>query len=260
MYRTLDPVLIVKTLAELESRITARFPGSGLSRVCRELRSIAKDTEARISVIAQPNYVLRAGVLATLVIGMVSLVQVTAIIELKREAENFSGLLQGIDSGFNILLLMGAGILFLTSLETRWKRHQIMDRLHELRSIVHVIDMHQMPKDPSSDRPATVAVDVDGSAQRPISAFELARYLDYCSEMLSLAAKVAALYAQSTKDSLVIAATNDLEQMTANLSSKIWQKITILQTSSQIAGQSGDGFPALAGSATAAPRLTGATS
>ena len=56
------------------------------------------------------------------------------------------------------------------------------------------------------------------------------RYLDYCSEMLSLAAKVAAIYAQSSKDPQVVAASSDLQQITANLSSKIWQKINIAQS------------------------------
>jgi hypothetical protein len=55
------------------------------------------------------------------------------------------------------------------------------------------------------------------------------RYLDYCSEMLSLTGKVAALYAQATKDSIVIEAASDIGQITANLSGKIWQKITLVQ-------------------------------
>ena len=59
---------------------------------------------------------------------------------------------------FDAVLLTGGGMLYLTTLESRWSRHKIMEHLHELRSIVHVIDMHQLPKDPSSDRPATVAV------------------------------------------------------------------------------------------------------
>ena len=59
--------------------------------------------------------------------------------------------------------------------------------------------------------------------------FELTRYLDYCSEMLSLTAKLAALYAQSSSDAVVIDAVSDLTTLTTNLSSKIWQKITLVQ-------------------------------
>ena len=47
--------------------------------------------------------------------------------------------------------------------------------------------------------------------------------------MLSLAAKVAAFYAQSSKDPVVVAAANDIGQLTANLSNKIWQKIALVQ-------------------------------
>jgi poly-beta-hydroxyalkanoate depolymerase len=61
-----------------------------------------------------------------------------------------------------------------------------------------------------------------------MSAYELTRYLDYCSEMLSLAGKVAALYAQNFPDAVVLAAVNEVETLTTGLSRKIWQKIMIL--------------------------------
>ena len=46
--------------------------------------------------------------------------------------------------------------------------------------------------------------------------------------MLSLSAKVATLYAQSSRDSVVINAVTEVEQVSANLSHKIWQKITLI--------------------------------
>ena len=54
------------------------------------------------------------------------------------------------------------------------------------------------------------------------------RYLDYCSELLSVASKVAALYAQSLPDAVVTDAVSDLERLTTHLSQKIWQKIAML--------------------------------
>jgi hypothetical protein len=56
----------------------------------------------------------------------------------------------------------------------------------------------------------------------------LTRYLDYCSELLSLVGKLAALYAQSTSDPVVLQAVNDIEQLTNGLARKIWQKIMML--------------------------------
>jgi hypothetical protein len=56
------------------------------------------------------------------------------------------------------------------------------------------------------------------------------RYLDYCSEMLSLTAKLAALYAEKLSDPVVVDTVGDIERLTSDLSSKIWQKITIVQS------------------------------
>ena len=64
-----------------------------------------------------------------------------------------------------------------------------------------------------------------------MSSFELTRYLDYCSEMLSLTSKLAALYAQNLPDPVVIDAVNEIESLTTNLSQKIWQKITLVSAS-----------------------------
>ena len=48
--------------------------------------------------------------------------------------------------------------------------------------------------------------------------------------MLSLTAKLAALYAEKLSDPVVLEAVGDIERLTSDLSSKIWQKITIVQS------------------------------
>ena len=46
------------------------------------------------------------------------------------------------------LILIGAGIFFLVSAETRIKRRRVLSSLHKLRVFAHIIDMHQLHKDP----------------------------------------------------------------------------------------------------------------
>ncbi len=227
MYRTLDPDKIISTLDTLESRIRERFPGSGLVKVCQELVGVAKESKAKAAAAARPNYLLRASIVIVVLIGAALFGYVATIIEVKRGTENLFGVLQGIEAAVNILVLTGAGVFFLATLESRWKRQQAFMELHQLQSIIHVVDMHQLTKDPSrmvSGGPRTTS-----SPARVLTPFELTRYLDYCSEMLSLAAKIAALYAQATKDPVIIEAARGLEQLTANLSGKIWQKIRMSQ-------------------------------
>jgi len=99
--------------------------------------------------------------------------------------------------------------------------------LRELRSLAHVIDMHQMTKDPESvlgKGPATAS-----SPKRAMTAFELNRYLDYCSEMLSIISKIAALFGQRSDDGVALASVDQIESLTNGLSRKVWQKIMILQ-------------------------------
>jgi len=57
---------------------------------------------------------------------------------------------------------------------------------------------------------------------------ELTRYLDYCSEMLAIISKIAALYVQNFHDPETISVVNEVEDLTNGLSRKVWQKIMIL--------------------------------
>ena len=128
----------------------------------------------------------------------------------------------------HITVAVAAAFLFATSADDRIKRRRALRELHVFRSIAHVIDMHQLTKDPGSllgDDQAPGA-----TPRRRMTPSELTRYLDYCSEMLSLTSKLAALYAQVLPDAVVIEAVNEIENLTANFSRKIWQKISIVES------------------------------
>ena len=232
MYRTLDPDKIIATLDALSRRIAERFPGAGLGKVAADLLDVARTAQARADKIAEPYLGLRALILLVLIAGLSGIAMIArhayryGLIKIENSTE-FFGAMQGIDAAVNLLIVMSVAIFTLFRLETRMKRSQALGDLHQLRSIIHVIDMHQLTKDPSAvlgQLPST-----QSSPARVLSALELMRYLDYCSEMLSLSSKVAAIYAQNLRDAVVIGAVNELEQLTTNLSHKIWQKITILE-------------------------------
>jgi hypothetical protein len=230
-YLKLNAAEIVKTLRTLEMRISERFPNSGLSAVCRELIAVGEKTQHKADAIAVPNLWLRAVVWIAIAAGVsgvaVTVLALTRSIELRMNTEVF-GFFEGIDAVMNITVLVSAALFFAISLDDRMKRRRSLTDIHVFRSIAHVIDMHQLTKDPSTvlhgqSHPTAT------SPKRTMSRFELARYLDYCSEMLALTGKLAALYAQSLPDAVVIDAVNEIENLVAGLSRKIWQKITILE-------------------------------
>ena len=225
-YRSLDADKIIATLEALGQRIAERFPGSGLSHVCEDLIDVARQTSERIADVSRPHWTLRLLLLGLLGGALAILFYLISQAATFKGTDEWAEALQGLDALFNIAVLLGGAAFFISTLETRWKRARTLSALHELRSIVHVIDMHQLTKDPSTMGAARTS----NSPDRVLTPFSLMRYLDYCSEMLSLTAKCAALYAESLSDAVVVDTVGDIERLTSELSSKIWQKITMVQS------------------------------
>ncbi len=225
-YRRLDPEKITATARSLEVRIAARFPDAGLRRVAAEITLLTRDTAQRAASLTPPIWPLRLFIAAVVIAGGVLFLRIGTILPFNRISAEVAGSVQGIEAGLNTLILAGLGLAALVRLEARLKRQHVARSLHQLRAVIHVIDMHQMTKDPA----ALTAdyVPTDASPIRNLSAAELERYLDYCSELLAITGKLAALYAQAVADDGVAAAVNDIETLGSNLSRKIWQKITLL--------------------------------
>ena len=225
MYRALDPAKLIDTLTRLQARIDERFPGSGLGKVCAELADAARASGVEAARLARPSWPWRTAVLALVLLGVAAQVAAAKFLHLER-LEASANLVEILEAAVNLLLLFGGAVWFLLTVEKRRKRGRALDALHGLRALAHVVDMHQLSKDPTivlheHKRTAT-------SPTRAMSRFELTRYLDYCAEMLALIGKLAALYADEMRDAVVIDAVNELEGLTTNLARKMWQKIMII--------------------------------
>ncbi|CCV03900.1 conserved hypothetical protein [Mesorhizobium metallidurans STM 2683] len=231
-YRTLDSKLIIETAERLEERVTERFPEAGLRGVAAELVSLSRDLARSAKALEAPIWWLRAVIAAAIVIGALMFLFVGTILPLGRISGTHDAIqsVQGIESSVNMILLAALGFLTLVRSEERIKRKRVFRELHGLRSLIHVIDMHQLTKDPAAL--STHFKPTAHSPARITNAADLARYLDYCSEMLSITGKIAALFAQSVNDDVVINGINDIENLASNLSRKIWQKITLIESAS----------------------------
>jgi len=232
-YSTLDSAPIHSTIERLARRITERFPGSGLSQVAAELIRLAAKNQAVVEHLRRPLWWLRGAIVAgmTAFVALVLWAAMQFLQIAEGRVEGIADVLQGIDAAINELILLFLALYFLLSLETRVKRRGALKMLHRLRSVAHVVDMHQLTKDPEQVLHSVAAT--PSSPKRSLTRAELARYLEYCSEILALISKLAALHLQHLQDPVVLDAVNDIETLTSDLSRTVWQKITILDIAKQ---------------------------
>lgn len=228
MYRELDHRRIIATAAVLAKRVDERFSASGLSQVSHELVAVAEEAIERLARLRAPHWPIRVlcGVAMLVLVGIA--VAAVSMVPVRNGAIDLAELLQALDAAVNTLFFIGVAIYFLFTVEGRHKRGVALHALHELRSLAHIIDMHQMTKDP--EHVFSPEARTDSSPERALTRFELARYLDYCSEMLSIISKLAALHVERLDDPVVLAAVDDIQGLADGLSAKIWQKIVIIDS------------------------------
>ena len=226
-YRSLRPEELIETLRRLERRVDERFAARGIAAVCREIIQLAERARETADDAARPILSIRIAAVALVALILAGLAVTGYVLSTPEEPLTLVEFVQVLEAGINDVVLIGLAVFFMMSLERRIKRRRILAAIHELRSIAHVVDMHQLTKDPG--RIVTRAGATASSPARDMTPEMLSRYLDYCSEMLSLIGKIAALYVQHFDDDLVLAAVNEVETLTSGLSSKVWQKLLILE-------------------------------
>ena len=230
MYRQLEGPRLASTVARLRERIDARFdPPRGLGEVAGELEQLAlrvdRETTDSAERARRTRLLTRAISALVVVASLYALLLVFTDAADEGPSQTFDWL-PLIESTINDVVFAAIAVLFLWALPERLERRRLLALLHQLRSLAHVIDMHQLSKDPeqvlASYRPTRASVKAD------LAPDQLHHYFDYCSEMLSLVAKTAALCAEYSTDSVVLDTVRSIESLTTDMSVKIWQKISLL--------------------------------
>lgn len=226
IHNRLDADQVVVTIKQLSNRIEERFPEAALIHSCRSLLSLSQEAKSRANWISRPMYMLRLGALVLITLMLSGLAGALMQLNTSDKPLDLVMFMNFMEAGINNIVLLAAAIYFLVTIETRVKRRRLLVAIHELRSLAHVIDMHQLTKDP--DRVLFKGANTKSSPVVAMGVYEMSRYLDYCIEMLSLTGKIAATYGLFWRDEISIQAVNDLERLTTGLSQKIFQKLMIL--------------------------------
>lgn len=225
-YTALDPDAIIETLELLSKRTRERFPTADLADVCHEVTSTAREAKAHSGEWAEPILSIRVG--AAFLICVVVVVSAAALANTKMPTNQLT-LLQFtgfVEAALNDLVLIGACLFFLGSLEARLKRRRALLFVRKLRALAHIVDMHQLTKGAERLLPADART--ISSPVFEMTGFQMRRYLDYCSELLALIGKIAAFCVQGFDDAVVLSSIDEIEGLVTGLQHKIWQKVLIL--------------------------------
>ena len=215
-YNTLIVDHVIRTIRRMDRQIDTYFPDRNLANLSSSIIEFAIRHESDLERIDRPNIPIKLAI--GLAISLMSGLVIYWLYELFIQNDG-SGIIfqpQDLDAFINILIFGSAITWFLLNWQAKSKRRFIIGRINELRSFGHVIDMHQLTKDPFFDD------------EMEMSDKDLIRYLDYCGDLLSCCSKLAATYLEHTDDETVVQYVNEFESLTGQFNRKIWQKITIL--------------------------------
>lgn len=219
-YKSLDPKEVLKTAGELSARVADRFPGSGLLGISKELEGVAGRMEGRAAELKKPKVVLRAGILLVCVVAALAAAKLAVMIRASDDIFSLPQFIQSLGSGLEGLAIMTAFAFFLAAIERRSRRSAALKFLSELRSMAHIIDLHQTKKE-------NLGPDIGptkNSPRRDLDDPRLSRYLEYCSEMLSIIGMVGSYYAQELGDEDFLESVDQLTDLTNGMASRILQK------------------------------------
>jgi hypothetical protein len=223
MFKNLDIDKVTAAIELLRLRVQERFPTANLLNVCNELKELSNNAKANIQQLNKPYIYFRILFSFLIIITIVVLSYTIWHISRQDLPSNFQSFIATSEALMNELVMIAAAFYFIGKFENSLKQKKILYALQELRTIIHIIDLHQLTKDPAP----ILQNNTEHSPERALSKSELNRYLDYCSEMLSLTSKVAATYSFNSNDQVVLDTIHNIEVLSGTLSNKIWQKITI---------------------------------
>lgn len=214
---------LLQTVEKIGEQIRTRFPDSGLSKLATEVVLITRDALVRAAAIRRPNLWLRAG------LGLLAVIAIGGIVTYSESRHDgrttWQTALSFLDEAKGSAAVLTGAAIFLVTLETRIKRGRALRAVHELRAVAHIIDMHQLTKDPDKlgDPAGPLMV-----GARPMDVDAMGRYLHFSTELLAVVSKIGQLYIQDFSDPQSLAAVDQFENLTTGLSTKIWQKLAIL--------------------------------
>jgi hypothetical protein len=220
--------VIVDRIRILSFRIHDRFPKSSLKEHSFNFVQFSKDFKVKIdnSKKWSKMFLIWQGALILITV-VCSAVLMVHLIEVLPDSKLET--LPILNAFFNMSFIFFSCFYFLFTVDRWYSRKRISELLIELKNYIHVADMHQINKDPNHFHDEYISA--ENSPTKSLTKFELQRYLDYTHEFISLSSKLSCLILDKFHDDQeIISSVNEVDLLCNGISSKIWQKIIVLNS------------------------------
>ena len=151
-YQSLKHEAVRDSTRALQHRIRSRFPDRGLWEVCGELAALVDEVGSEGGISRRRIRFARfmSRLLVALIVVFVTLTIALAAADIWADPEAISPIdfLPLLETVINNAVFAGLAVFFLIAVPERMERARVMRLLHRLRSLAHVIDMHQLTKVP----------------------------------------------------------------------------------------------------------------
>ena len=230
LHEPLEAPAVRETVEELYGRIEARFPKRGLLGVCGDLILLVEQVQT--SAGQGQRQIRMARIASRVVMAFVVVVTVLALLLALHDAffdedvKNSSTCSPLTETAISDIVFAAIAIFFLWSFPERLQRSRLLNLLHQLRSTAHVIDMHQLTKDPEQLKPSFVPTAQEQAARHdPRPGRALPRLLLRDAQPGRQDRRPVR---RGVPRLVILETVATIETLTVGLSRKIWQKISNL--------------------------------
>jgi hypothetical protein len=183
-----------------------------LQSTLTELVKLAEHCELDAEIAARTPILTTILKLMFLIAGSIFFLNYRSQIWSVFDTQNKGLLIQIIESASNLVLVTGAAILSLLSLDKKLRRRKLRSRTALIRSIINTIALLQLEKDPSRlsrDKSQNTA----HSPQLNFTALELDCYFEYSIEALEICSAILSTYAKVLDDAVLLEEISDLQEL-----------------------------------------------
>jgi hypothetical protein len=222
-----DSVKLIDTIGRVVAQVEAEFPKADLLQVGKSVMELAHKAEARSTAIQKTNPWLRFGIILVLALGFSAGFFVVNNIRRFPDTGDLFTMFQGLEAVLNVVILSGAAIFSIVTIETRWQRNAALKEINAVVSLIHIIDMHQLGKHAMIAEMRNMTR--NGLLKEEFYTLsQINRYFDFCSDLMSLAAKITLIYEEKLPDSVISDAVTDAAQLATALSNETYQKMMLI--------------------------------